>query len=97
MYLSVRPWWLRGCKCVSHRTHTGFFALPGGIERVSKIVICLGTKLCYCLQKTADFLDYVVGMHLNAVFVFKLITCLMFNVFTSLLTILIYRALQLIT
>ena len=26
-------------------------ASPGGIERVNKIVMYIGTKLCYCLQK----------------------------------------------
>ena len=40
-----------GCKYASYRTHTGSSASPGRIERVSKIVMCIGTKLCYCLQK----------------------------------------------
>ena len=40
-----------GCKCASHWTVTGSFASPGGIERVSKIVMSIGTKLCYRLQK----------------------------------------------
>ena len=40
-----------GCICTSHRIHTGSFASPGGIKRVNKIVMCIGTKLCYCLQK----------------------------------------------
>ena len=31
------------CKYVSYRTHTGSSASPGGIERVSKIVMCIGT------------------------------------------------------
>ena len=40
-----------GCKWASYRTYTGSFASPGEIERVSKIILCIGTKLCYCLQK----------------------------------------------
>ena len=35
----------------SHRTYTGSYASPEGIERVSKIVMCIIMKLCYCLQK----------------------------------------------
>ena len=47
---------------------------PRGIEGVSKIVMCIGTKLWYCLQKNADFLGYLAHIYVNAVFVFKLIT-----------------------
>ena len=46
--------------------------LRQGIEIVSKIVMCIGTKLCYCLQKLQN--SRICGTHLNAVFMFKLIT-----------------------
>ena len=35
----------------AHLTGHILQASLGGIERVSKIVMCIGTKLCYCLQK----------------------------------------------
>ena len=63
-----------GCKCASRRTYTGSFAFPGGIERVSKIVMCIGTKLCFrTVYKNCRF-PRIWDTHLNAVFVFKLIT-----------------------
>ena len=43
---------------VAQGVNTGSFATPGGIERVSKIVMYIGTKLC--------------GTHLNAVFMLNM-------------------------
>ena len=31
------------------------FAFPGGMERVSKTVMCISTKFCQVFAKTADF------------------------------------------
>ena len=69
-YGDLGHWWRKGA---CHKNgYIVSFASPWGIERVSKIVMCISTKLCYMFAKLQ--IPRICDAHLNAAFMLKLIT-----------------------